>query len=147
MKQIKARGWHVSQKKMYSAEEMGRDQLTISADGRGFVNVSGSDTQKSVFFYDAFIPLLFTGFSDKHNKEMYDGDIIRFVNSMISSNDPMPGIRIIVWDEEIAGFAHAYVNGDTATSGYVWCKSNAERMFEVIGNIYENPELIKVDDA
>lgn len=45
---IKFRAWHSKHKKMFSPEEMGRDQLTIMLDGTGFINVHGGDTKLSV---------------------------------------------------------------------------------------------------
>jgi len=41
MREIKFRAWHTLQNVMFSAEELGTDQMTLSVDGRGFVNVSG----------------------------------------------------------------------------------------------------------
>lgn len=40
-REIKCGAWNTRQKAMHSPEEMGKDQLTLSPDGRGFINVSG----------------------------------------------------------------------------------------------------------
>lgn len=57
MREIKFRGWHTKQKKMYSAEEMASDQLTLLPTGE-FINVSGSSTKLSTIYpKDMFIPL------------------------------------------------------------------------------------------
>jgi len=42
MRSIKFRGWHKELKTMFSAEEMGADQLTLMPNGRGFANISST---------------------------------------------------------------------------------------------------------
>ena len=127
--QIKVRGWHISQERMFNAEEMGQDQLTLSTDGRGFVKVSGSDTEKSVFYGDAFIPLLYTGLLDKNNVEIYEGDIVK---SRICFGPGGDHERIFA----------VKIEPGLGTNIEMWVY-NTSLFPEVIGNIYENPELLE----
>ena len=95
-------------------------------------------------------PLMqFTGLLDKNGKEIYEGDILYNPNySMVSGSDRLPEKKIVVWhgDEAVfkLGFADPDVkNGGDWPSGYTFCKKNCANLFEVIGNIYENPDLLK----
>ena len=75
----------------------------------------------------------FTGLHDKNGKEIYEGDII----TSPSKNK----YRIeYVWDR----FQPCTREPSTR---YVWCDNAWWRDCEVIGNIYENPELLNSSGA
>lgn len=70
----------------------------------------------------------FTGMYDCNGKEIYEGDILR---TSISKN----GIGFVRWNIENASFVVQMKN--SAQWYDLW------RGYEVIGNIYDNPELLK----
>lgn len=75
-----------------------------------------------------------TGATDKHDKDVYEGDLVR----VYMSGRPV-GVDQIVYAGH--GFYMADLDEDLKKIGGltgVWFYD-----FEVIGNIYENPELIK----
>ena len=66
----------------------------------------------------------FTGLHDKNGKEIYEGDILRFEN--------LPDLDIV---EATDGGWNPFI--DSMETDGAW-------HYEVIGNIYENPELLEV---
>ena len=124
---IKFRGWHVSANKMFSAEEMANDQLTLLTTG-SFINVNGKSTALSTIYpNDKFIPLQFTGLLDKNGKEIYEGDIVQ------------RGV-IVFYDGKFQG---QYYGSDGQMYETWEDDLYLQRDLKVLGNIYENSELLK----
>ena len=74
----------------------------------------------------------YTGLHDKNGKEIYEGDII--------SN----GYEkcIVVWVKEYAGFMLKLINKEYENKEWTNPMIDLGKEDEVIGNIYENPELL-----
>lgn len=125
MRTIRFRGWDKEKKVMFSADEMGGDELTINPDGRGFVNVSYVSPRMSQYMRH-IIPLQFTGMIDVSGKEIYEGDIVLF--------HPDEAGGVVQWDDTSYRFYVADGCDDAGLSEYFELK--------VIGNIYEHPELL-----
>ena len=80
----------------------------------------------------------FTGLHDKNGKEIYEGDV---VNHADCPDGPSHEVHIysILWND--SGFALLSPKSEIPTSFILDKKWGV--LLEIIGNIYENPELLK----
>ena len=74
----------------------------------------------------------YTGLKDKNGKKIFDGDIVK---------DIAGGVYKVVYDTEYMRFAFEQDSIKWGLEGFVIITD-----FEVIGNIYDNPELLKQFD-
>ena len=81
----------------------------------------------------------FTGLHDKNGKEIYEGDIIRAYGS---KGDEIK--HIVEYSDKEAMFCTKLI-GAEMLGGSITQRWLNEFEFEVIGNIYDNPELLKED--
>ena len=83
--------------------------------------------------------LQYTGFKDKNGKEIYD----RYIVSVKYLYDKRTTDRAqVVWQEDKASFGLKSLKGLT-NEVYELYQVTAEHNLEIIGNIYENPELLQ----
>jgi len=138
MREIKFRAWHFGQNRMFSAEEMTKDQMALLPDGH-FANISGEQLEKTVVYpHETMLPLQFTGLKDCKGREIYEGDILRYTESVWNVDSPPTyslKTRIIVVDE-----ASDLANDFNDTFG--WNIPYSDNI-EVVGNKFENPELLE----
>ena len=81
----------------------------------------------------------YTGFKDKNSKEIYDGYIVslKYLYDKRTTDKCQ-----VVWREDKASFGLKSLKGLT-NEAYELYQVTAEHNLEIIGNIYENPELLK----
>lgn len=137
----KFRGWDTKRKKMWSPEEMGNDQLTLSPDGKGFINVSGTDTRLS-HYLPHLIPLQFIELPNKNSKEIYEGDILRVTDPNGDRRENL----VVQWDEKGTAYPIDVCLYEFDVTSIGWAVGMGYE-FEVIGNVYENPELLEVKNV
>ena len=89
---------------------------------------------REVFIVDKESAGQYTGIKDVHGKEIYEGDILK---CKLYNGDYEN--YVIVWDEEDACFDAFNKDKIIFMVTSIWTAS------EIIGNIYENPELLEVE--
>ena len=78
----------------------------------------------------------YTGLTDKNGVKIFEGDVVKYSEIDIDGSD-LVGLGVISWNQKTACFTIS--NGAYHDD---FCQTLIEEI-EVIGNIYDNPELLK----
>jgi hypothetical protein len=99
-------------------------------DGEEVDNLEKYSFDENDFLYKKDLKIMqYSGLKDKNNKEIYEGDIVTLHNSRYK----------VIFNMEQARFV---LRDDKFEMEIPFTNNNNERM-EIIGNIYENPELME----
>jgi len=115
MRELKFRAWDKKDKKMIF--EFPYDNLKVE------------------HFYVRCEVMQCTGLKDKNGKEIYEGDILRPVKP-----SPKEGNRVVIFLDGSFCYNESRVRGNR---GYWPLTTPKAKLFEVIGNEFENPELLQ----
>ena len=121
------RAWTEEGKAMYYGVYPFKDNtLLLSYDGIAFDEVPASD----------FILMQSTGLLDKNGKEIYEGDIVKYEAGCNTVTEE------VVYDKNFAGFGVKDADAVIIFTFGELAEDIGLHSLEVIGNIYENPELL-----
>ena len=129
MREIKFRAWDEKNKRWYKDSD---PDCVLEFDGSiTQINVVGQYDGELFYSFDdkeGLILVQYTGLKDKNGKEIYEGDII--FHHHRKEEYRLQGV--VRYEEQWAGFYFAENRG-----------MNKNTKYEVLGNIYENPELLE----
>lgn len=157
-RKIKFRAWDGELKQMFKLHTDGEfcGKFVWKERGEGRPTTVYIHNFDSGEFRTDFNIMQFTGLKDKHGKDIYEGDVVCFVEDVVVEyigcsprTEPEGKFREVAWNQlhcawglfENGGQSEDmladWINDDGSTPKQWECKG-----IEVIGNIYENPELL-----
>lgn len=137
MRELKFRAWDKKSKKIRIVESIGFGELSYYNEGYPVTNMIGRDCihDKDIIIHrDSYQHELmqYTGLKDKNGKEIYEGDILLYDS----------GSKTSVFYNNGA-FVRSYGNSNMYLLYDSFIEDGCLYNYEVIGNIYENPELLE----
>ena len=128
MREIKFRAWD-------SDDEVIRDWNNLLSHRYG-------KKEDSIFNDTDLTIMQFTGLQDSKGKDIYEGDILEF--DVFDSGATIRRYFIVEWDALSCGFEATWEHSVNGSGSCGLCSFNiAEENVEIIGNLYEHPELLK----
>jgi len=141
MKEIKFRAWDKKSRKWIYFDSRDDKDYYLEWDGEDWKVLYYTAQMDIKYIYD-FKLVQFTGLKDKNGKEIYEGDILYF------KNDHIKKFSKVFWDKRMARYClHIkimfYSPKKEPVRVVVSNMIKGLKNSGVMGNIYENPELIK----
>lgn len=123
MRELKFRAWDRFNKRMLNVNNLANEGSFIVAYKNRGDSIGLSDIEADIMQY--------TGIKDINGKEIFESDILSWQDGYLNEH-----INAVAWSDKSLWWALNY-EGE-----FVESLSRAE-LPEVVGNIYENPELVK----
>jgi len=89
--------------------------------------------------YHGWILMQSTGLTDRNGVEVFEKDIVRCCNDTLSK------LYVIEWYEYSCGWCGTERTETTPQEERFWVRNLASQPLQIIGNIYQNPELLEAD--
>jgi len=126
----KYRAWDSAKK------EMSKDTFAITESGQVVVVEQGSVASfPDYVFVEHLVIMQSTGLVDRDGKIIFEGDVVRQVRIQpTTENETITGIVTMLEG------AWLIMNDVEQLASYLWSETDIN---EIIGNIYENPELLE----
>ena len=110
------------------------------------INILGFEEFEDIFEVEPESIGQYIGFKDKNSKEIYENDIVSFILPEKFGIKQKTHVGVIKYDSSIASHKiYTYKNLKSFTRNHVYdCFYIADDTYiEVIGNIFENPDLLE----
>ena len=124
MREIKFRVWD-NIKKLYLKEEKNEILLLSNDENTPVFKLNLSNNIYDFFEKETVEIEFFTGLKDKNDNEIYEGDIVKWENR----------------ENDVFNYAKVFFEDGAFRLYNVYFELNKYENLEVVGNIYENPEI------
>lgn len=148
-REIKFRAWDDKNKKMiYPTGYYGNDlHWRIEGSNNGFWGIFDGNKRLCGNADESGVLLQYTGLKDKNGKKIYEGDIVRCINLLTSFDGDvtyniLPSAPTFIGIVEFSDTAFCIKKIKNKLITY----NLLHYYLEVIGNIYENPELLESEE-
>jgi uncharacterized phage protein (TIGR01671 family) len=132
-REIKFRAWDSAYKKMFNSENSNAYKITF------FGSVIEGDV-----YANEIILMQYTGLKDKNGKEIYEGDILKMVDpNYMDCEDNDFNIIVVEYNEFSNCGCCEWISG----IGFNLNNEFNYESIEILGNIYENRELLEKINA
>ena len=153
MREIKFRAWDKKYEVMRPVIEYFRPYKYIPVTTKAGYQSIRSEVGDEVFWgfgtpeagEEGYIIMQYTGLKDANGKEIYENDVVKYV-----AGENYQNTGVVIWVDEKNSFnlkTYPFMCGfvihneqENKTDKFEWDETN---YMEVIGNIYENPELLE----
>ena len=146
MREIKFRAW-----------DKNRKTMTPSFDFRQWEGNKLYRPDNGISFFGDLIILQYTGLKDKNGVEIYEGDVVKLHETLLGIHSDIDRHETIGYidyergtyliclelEKNKYGYKENYECWDDGEHDWYSLENEDFDTYEVIGNIYENPELIK----
>ena len=153
MREIKFRAWNKETSKMCDTESLQGMLHTERNNGiaEGSINMKQSSVDKANEEYEHLIFMQYISLKDKNDEEIYEGDVMKGGISYDWREDEMGIVEFGLFKSDNSGDEYSanevcgwnikpiklQEEDDMVNGQFIW------KDLEIIGNIYENPELLE----
>ena len=139
MREIKFRAWHKHWKCMLRVRAMtfNNNETKHPTEVYAVMTIDQDGNLEDNNYPDNIILLQYIGLKDRHGKEICEGDIFNFHSSEEWKGTEPDNPCIVFWSSDLSAFMFYVGKLEMST---LLPPSDS---IEIIGNIYENPDLLK----
>ena len=138
---VRYRAWIKTEKRMFFSDDI----LNIDYENKEIVTQqiyfkNGLPDDRDIYFYDfdEIVLMQSTGLFDENGVEIFEGDIVRQVRTQpTTENETITGVVTMIEG------AWLIMNDNEQLASDLWSETDEN---EIIGNIYENPKLLEVEE-